>query len=475
MLFRLLLLTLGLLILGTAFSQDSTRLDKLLSAPDKLFGALSKKSRQAEDRLTKATQSYLQKLQKREQKLYRKLYKKDSLKAKEIFGDIDARYAALKRTSGKAGRYSATYSGRLDSLSTSLSLLKDNGLLQNSSALNQTLSGYKDLQQQLNASEQIKKQLAKRSGELKQKLSAFGLTKGLRKFQKDVYYYRAQVQEYKALWEDPSKLEAKLLEVVQRLPQFKDFFARNSQLGRLFPMPGGNGTGAPSAALAGLQTRAMVTQAIQQRFGSGADVTQALQQNVQSAQGQLNQLKARAASLGQGSVGSAGEGDLPDFKPNEQKTKTFLNRLEYGANVQSQKARYYFPATSDLGLQLGYKLNDNSTIGIGASYKLGLGRGWNHIAITHQGVGLRSYVDWKLKGSLYLSGGYEQNYQSEFQRLDVLKDLSAWQRSGLIGVSKKYKVSKKMKGEMKLLWDFLSYNQIPRTQAILFRVGYNLK
>jgi len=45
----------------------------------------------------------------------------------------------------------------------------------------------------------------------------------------------------------------------------------------------------------------------------------------------------------------------------------------------------------------------------------------------------------------------------------------------LIGLSKKYSVIKKLEGEMKLLWDFLSYQQVPRTQAILFRIGYALK
>jgi len=42
-------------------------------------------------------------------------------------------------------------------------------------------------------------------------------------------------------------------------------------------------------------------------------------------------------------------------------------------------------------------------------------------------------------------------------------------------LSKKYQVSKNLKGEMKLLWDFLSYQQVPRTQTILFRIGYSLK
>jgi hypothetical protein len=120
-------------------------------------------------------------------------------------------------------------------------------------------------------------------------------------------------------------------------------------------------------------------------------------------------------------------------------------------------------------------LNDKSSIGVGAAYKIGWGNNWNTIKITHQGVGLRSYVDWKIKGSFYISGGYEQNYKAMINSVDQLRDYSAWQSSGLIGLSKKYQISKKMKGELRVLWDFLSYQQVPKAQPIVFRVGYNLK
>ncbi|MBL0267857.1 MAG: hypothetical protein IPP99_04060 [Chitinophagaceae bacterium] len=127
-----------------------------------------------------------------------------------------------------------------------------------------------------------------------------------------------------------------------------------------------------------------------------------MQQNLQAAQSQLNDLKSKILKAG----GGSSDAEMPEgFKPNNQKTKSFLQRLEYGANVQTQRATNYFPVTSDLGLSLGYKLNDKSVIGIGASYKLGLGRGWNNISVSHQGVGIRSYVDWKIKGSFWISGG----------------------------------------------------------------------
>lgn len=462
------------------FGQDSlSKVDKLIAFPDKLFAALDKKSRGIESKLDRQTQKYLARLQKQEEKLKRKLIRRDSAFALSLFGDVEATYTELKKRGGEGGPLSQVYSSRLDSLSTGLRFLKEGTItsVANHPAIDKSLSQYKSLQGKLNASEQIKKQVLQRQQLLKEQFQRLGMVKELKKFRKEVYYYQARVREYKELWEDPSKLEKKLLEALVKLPLFKDFFARNSQLGQLFALPGSNSSGASPASLQGLQTRAFVDQLIADRFGSGSAVTQALQQNVQSAQGQLSALKDKAASLGSGSFGNGEEDmEMPHFTPNSQKTKSFLKRLEWGGNIQSQKAKHFFPVTSDIGISLGYRLNDKSVVGVGGAYKIGWGSGFRNISITHQGVGLRSYMDWQLKkGGLYISGGYELNYRSLISSINQLRGYSAWQRSGLVGLSKKYKVSKKLKGSVQLLWDFLSYEQVPRAQPLLFRVGYSLK
>ena len=112
-------------------------------------------------------------------------------------------------------------------------------------------------------------------------------------------------------------------------------------------------------------------------------------------------------------------------------------------------------------------------MGLGMSYKMGIGT-INHISFSSMGLGLRSYAEWKIKKQIYASGGYEMNYYSAFKNISQLKNYDAWQRSALIGVSKKYRISKKVKGEIKLLYDFLANRHIPVTQPFLFRFGYNL-
>jgi prefoldin subunit 5 len=287
----------------------------------------------------------------------------------------------------------------------------------------------------------------------------------LKSFSKEAYYYKAQVEEYKALLKDPDKMEEKAMGILRNSAAFKDFMAKNSMLSSLFPTPGNYGT---APALQGLQTRTAVQQQLSAQIG-GAGGQQYLQQQVQAAQAQLNALKDKINKLG----GGSGDLEMPDFKPNNQKTKSFLQRIEYGLNIQSQKTNALLPVTSDIALTAGYKLNDKSVIGIGAGYKLGWGKNISNIHLSSQGLSLRSYADIKLKGSIWISGGYEYNYQHEFEKIDQLKDLDAWQKSGLLGLTKKYKIGKK-NGNMQLLWDFLSYSQVPRTTALKFRVGYTL-
>ena len=176
--------------------------------------------------------------------------------------------------------------------------------------------------------------------------------------------------------------------------------------------------------------------------------------------------------------GSGSDQDLAEgFKPNSQRTKSFLKRLDWGVNWQSQKASNYFPVTADLGLSVGFKVNDHKVIGLGASYKMGLGRGWDHIKFSSQGLSLRSFIEWKLKSDFWLYGGYEMNYRSEINRIDQLKNLNEWVQSGLMGLTRSIPFKSKMfnKAKLMLLWDFMANKQIPKMQALVFRVSYNIK
>lgn len=440
--------------------------------PKKWSGLVNKKMSSLENKIADKSEKVLQKLRRQEEKIWtKKLKGEDSLLANEKLKEIKEKYGRINEQlqNNSINSTAKQYIPHLDSLTLSLKLLETN---EAGSRIKDAIANAENLQNKFTQAENIKAFIAERKRQLRAELEKLGQLKQFRQFQKTAYYYGAQIKEYKEILNHPKKVEKKALELLSKTKLFKDFFRKNSQLASLFRLPGDPSDPLGGANLAGLQTRVQVNSLIQQQIAvGGSGAAQQVRQNLQSAQSQLAQLKDKVLKAG----GNNSNDDLPDFKPNSQKTKGFLKRLEYGTNIQTQKATNYFPITSDIGFSVGYKLNDKSVIGIGASYKMGFGSGWRNLTITHQGLGIRSYIDVKLKGSLWLSGGYEQNYRSAFNSIDQLQNLNAWQRSGLIGLSKSLPLKTKFfkKTKLQLLWDFLSYEQTPQAQPIIFRIGYS--
>jgi hypothetical protein len=476
MLHRINLLLMGLLCLYACAQAQSDTLSSPVSP--KYLEQVNAKAGKLEQKLDRQSEKIIAQFLKQENKLKRKLARKDSAAAIAVFGDAKQQYDQLQQKLDGTHQLQQ-YIPSLDTLSSSLKFLQQNPQLMavakdGPAKLKETMEKVNGLQSEFQKAEEINKFLKERKQYLKDQLGKLGLAKELKKLNKQAYYYSAQVNEYKQLLKDHKKAEQKAIELLSKSKLFKDFLRNNSQLASLFRLPGDPNDPTAQASLAGLQTRVQVNNLVQQQIAaSGPNAQAQFSQNMQQAQNQLNELKNKL-----GKLGSSGGGDLdmPEgFKPNQQKTKRFLQRIELGANIQSQKSNGYFPVTSDIGLSAGYKLNDKSVIGLGASYKMGWGENIRNIKITHQGIGLRSFIDIKLKGSFWLTGGYEMNYRNGFRRIAELRDRSAWQESGLIGVSKVLNMRSKIlkKAKMQLLWDLLSYRQVPKPAAVLFRIGYS--
>lgn len=471
-----LILFIIVLLKGSAclFAQDTTATGGQVTAT--YINAVKSTAGNLEEKLDRKTQKVLRQFQRQENKLKGKLGKKDSNAAARVFGNANQQYKDLE--SKLQHPELKKYIPQIDSLTTSLKFLEANPQFvkeakEAKAKLQEAMAKMEALKSSFAKAESVKQFLKERKEYLKAQLSDLGMTRQLKNLNKQVYYYSAQVNEYRAALKDTKKASKKALELLAKNKSFREFMRKNSQLASLFRLPGDPADPASMVSLSGLQTRAQVNGLIQQQLAAGGPGAQAqFQQNMQAAQSQLSQLKDKVMKMG----GGSSDDEMSDgFRPNSQKTKSFFQRLELGTNLQSQRSNGIMPTTSDIGVSLGFLINDKSTIGIGASYKLGWGQNIQNIRISHQGVGARSFIDWKLKGALWISGGFEMNYRSEIRSIAELKDYSAWQRSGLIGVSRKIPIKTKFfkNTKLMLLWDFLSYDQVPRTQPVVFRIGYN--
>ena len=495
-----LLITPALLLLCSIrlHAQDqppSGLVDKVFAFPSKLFGKVQKSSDDLNKQITSQTQKCLARLATREARMKRKLARVDSTKAASLFNGTEIQYAALEQKissnavpigTGTSGEYLA----RLDSLKTGLSFLQQNPQLlasvKNLNGLNSSLSSVQQLQAKIQSANDVQQFISGREQQLKAQLSQYSFGKELSEFNQQTYYYQQRLTAYKSTLQDKDKMEQAAFTQLNKISSYQAFMAKNSYLGRLFGLP--NNYGSP-ASIVGLQTKDVVKGMIGKLGGGGmssasggnsagggglpggGDPSGFVQQQLGSAQQQLVQLQNKVTQLALPGGGS-GAVTMPDFEPNSQKTKTFLKRIEYGFDLQTQKSNYLAPTATAIALKLGYKLSDKSSVGVGASYNLGLGNGLNHIAFSNQGVGLRSYLDIKAKGSLWISGGFEYNYLAAFAGINDIKNFDLWQRSALLGITKKYKVTKNKTGTLQLLYDALYQTHIPQSTPLMFRMGY---
>jgi hypothetical protein len=439
--------------------------NKAINFPSRLLGRLQNKINNLNGDLTRQTERYLQKMQRQEQRMQQKLSGVDSPGAQRLFGGTAQQYAVFEEklrtdTGGPGKSYAGVYAPYLDSLQGAMGYLGQKGQVQTFEA-------------KLMDADAAKAFVSQRQQLIAQYLTQHSnlqglLAKPLAGFNQQVYYYSQQLRQYKEMWSNPDQLEAKALVLLNRLPAFQSFMAKNSFLSGLFKVPGNYGS---PQALSGLQTKDQVAKQVQSQVSAGGAGGQAgLQSSLQSAESQLDNYKSKLSALG------VGNGDMatPNFTPNDQKTKTFWGRLQLGTDFQTTRNGYYFPTVTDFGLSIGYKLGHNNIIGVGASYKLGWGNGIQHIAFSSQGIGLRSFVQIRIKGSFSASGGFEYNYTTPFISYQQLKQIEYWTKSGLIGVTKTISLKNRFfKGTtLSLLWDFLSYQQVPQTQPFVFRIGY---
>ncbi|GGA91999.1 hypothetical protein [Puia dinghuensis] len=467
--------------------------NKVFHFPALLLGHLQSRTASLNQDLTRQTEKMLQKMAQREARLEKKITGMDSTGAKQLFAHTQQEYAALIQrirtdTGNRHQRISGEYQPYVDTLQGSLSFLRQNPQLLSgrTGSLPPTIqaplqgagSELQAMQAKLQVAAEAKAFVQQRKMQLNQYIAQHAnlqslVSKPLGAMNQELYYYSQRVQQYKDMMNSPDRLEKKALAQLSGLPAFRTFMQSNGQLSGLFqPLGGGGGAMGTAQPIPGLQTHAQVASQVQGQVSAAGPVgMEALQSKLQSAQSQLDAYKNKLSQLGAGHTAA----DVPDFRPNDQKTKPFWGRLEYGANFQTTHTNYYYPVVTDLGLSLGYRLGHSKIIGLGASYKLGWGSGIQHIAITSQGVGLRSFLQVGIKGGFSATGGFEYNYTTPFTSFQQLKQLQYWTKSGLIGVTKTVSMKSRVfkKTQVQLLWDFLSYQQVPKTQALLFRIGYS--
>ena len=107
------------------------------------------------------------------------------------------------------------------------------------------------------AAKEIQQHLQNRRKQLHGQLAKLNMLKELKRYNKDLYYYQSQIEEYRNLIKQPGKLERKAIDNLSKTKPWQAFMAKNSVLASIFGGP----SAAPSTAGSvpvGLQTNAQV-------------------------------------------------------------------------------------------------------------------------------------------------------------------------------------------------------------------------
>lgn len=372
------------------------------------------------------------------------------------------------------------YIARFDSLQTLLKFsmpnMADNALLQQAQ---QQIDVLKAQFSQLTA---LEAWIQEREGQWKNvfskvNLEKLALPKAFGKWQEQALAYKMQVQQWKETINDPQKIEQEALKLLNKLPAFREFMSQNGELARLFGSPAGSANAPAGQPIPGLQTRASLAQELQNRFGEAfMQSGGALQQQIQAGMDQLADMQNPIAEK----LNELKQANPFQVSPAQEekaalKALPLKKRFEFGINLQSATRIHDFPAVRDIGLSLGYKLNPRSVAGVGIAYKFALGESWKDIQWTHEGIGLRSFFDWRLASAgskllkgFWITGGFEMNYWSRIAR-DAQWGNLAWEKSGLVGVTKVVKVKDK---NIKMM---IAFNILKTSAIIQDRVFFRIQ
>jgi hypothetical protein len=497
---------------STTQTSDSLT-SKLANFPARLLSKIQAKTASLDRQLSSQTQKYVQRMTSQEARLKEQLAAggstADSNGAKQLFAGSDQRYAVLSQrlrqdTGSKSMLISGVYQPYTDSLRGTLAFLQQHPQLLGGSGLGtpsvgavtgvtavsaktqaqlqKAVSQLQALQAKMQDAALLQQFMQQRQAQIQQYLSKYtqlpaGISNTFNGYKAQAAYYSQQVAAYKEMLNDPDKLFQTALTLLNKVPAFSGFMQRHSALAALMPGGSGPATGTdPAKPGQGLPGRDEVLAGLQGQLGKNGPTAESVaQKSTGSAMGAISGVQNKLSGIAGLFDGDGGGGTNMGNPPlNPQKTKSFLHRLEFGLNLQSSPSSYFFPATTDIGVSLGYKLNGKNRIGIGASYKIGWSGDISHVQVSSQGASLRSFLDISVGGTWFVSGGLEYTYQPPVYTLHMLRDLANWEPAGLVGLTKVLSMKSKIVKNTKLqvLWNFLSYYEIPNTQPFIFRVGY---
>lgn len=162
--------------------------------------------------------------------------------------------------------------------------------------------------------------------------------------------------------------------------------------------------------------------------------------------------------------------DLKDEPKNPLKDEPVIERFIFGGNFQFHTGE---PFGVDISPQISYLLFPKLAIGVGGTYRVGIDKQKDkHLTRENEVFGARLYSDFAILKNIYLHGEFETLRKTPAEKeLDYPIDNNV-----LGGLMMKFKITKGVKGNMQLLYNFLDEESYwLDTSRLIYRIGFEIK
>nr|WP_199077084.1 hypothetical protein [Pedobacter sp. ASV19] len=451
----------------------------------------------------KIQQRLLRKLKRKEDKYARQLAVKDSAlyRAYTQQGLSYDSIATLSKDTANLNRLAKKKNTLVDSLKGVQSFIQNQSSKLNGAAALAGKAGIStdelnQLQQKLNVQQSIDELIQQRTRNL-EGLAGGQNIGGLQNIQKNVFYAQEKIKAWKKVADDPDETEQKALEFLQGTEGFDGYLKGNKDaFGGL-----GNQASAEDLQRMGFQTKSQVNQLLADKLGNNLGAVQqqmaaqvqdyseklsSITGKVKEAQSSLSEAK-QTLSEAKGAKEQLKHIQKPAFKKNPERGKPFWQRLSPSYNFQTNRATTdgLRPAMLELAAAIAFKHTPRLSYGIGLGLSTGLGQNWQHIRLSYEGISTRVFADWKWQYGFSLQAGYERIFRpanrtylpeqqsnnpgtAPVKTENIFKEaFGGQQQAAYIGIMKRYKISSKWNGTFLLGYNFLWQHEGLRSPFLL--------
>jgi hypothetical protein len=398
---------------------------------------------------------------------------------------MDAWYS-FNRFENKCGREKnqgpQRYDAGVDTLNVSMQYLSENCAECDGTGKAEFLRASASLKREMKRTELIQNYISERREFLIQNMHAVpGAEAMLLPLRMNEVYFSRHIGECKKIFLDKSKWEKKLW---SKITGASDFAALMDQHGALAQAHQSPQHSRPSLSL---------TKLIDEKVQSGIVteeqskiLSSLLPQNIKDKTKKPQELfktvdaaKVVADSaqvLLNDSTRTAEKPEKP-WQPDPLKTKRFIDRCSVISNLQFDNRSIFLPASATAALGLQFMYHRNGSIGTALSCiqpmpRINPGSEDSFRIPIATGIGMRTFLDFKLKTAIYLQSGYEINWRP----YENTSTTGRWERmpSAMAGLKIKYPVGKaRTAPTIEFLYDFL--HEQTGQPAFVFRTGVNIR